>query len=243
MYSLLDNVFKEYGYKRLVEKGVELDLYSLAGDDFYIISSYDIEEFSNFFDGKRTNSIVDDFNKLESKLSGLAKNTSFIIFIEVENIETFYTENKNQIMKIEEDEYFFRKYVIIYNESSIRFFKLNQQISKQLYDVLSADEKMNKFENNLFFDDEFVVSMQLMIKIPFIQLQENKKILDLLDKKINKKIAYDNLEENNSSINDLLLIIENDADYFEELENAILNDKEDTIIIKNLYSTFKVDKK
>jgi hypothetical protein len=60
--------------------------------------------------------LIKIFNKKKKDLNEIEKNTSLIILLKVENLKKDFEELKNQIMRIEEDEYFFRKYIIIYND-------------------------------------------------------------------------------------------------------------------------------
>src|SRR5699024_8188652 len=114
-----DKIFEENLYASI---NIENDItfYNKSEVEYYFTAKYSQEEFLNFFEADKSNNIIEQFDKFKSKDSNIKKNTSLIIYLEVDNIENFYIQNKGLIFKIEEDEYFFRKYVIIYTADSIK---------------------------------------------------------------------------------------------------------------------------
>lgn len=94
--------------------------------EFLIVADYSKVEFVNFFESEKTDRIIDLFNQMKANDKEVGKNTSLIILIEVENISEFYEKFKNQILRIEEDEYFFRKYLIVYWPKVLKTLKVRK---------------------------------------------------------------------------------------------------------------------
>lgn len=243
MYDLLNYIFKEYKYKEI--KDEDLNIFTLINDDSYIVSEFNLQDFVNFFDAEKTNTIIEKFIQLETQEGSYSKNTSLIIFVQVDDDEImdFYEKNKNHIMTIEEDEYFFRKYVVVYSPKSIKSLDVNYSISKQLHTILSNDDRFNSFEKRKDFrDEEFFVALQLMIKFPFIKLVEKQRKFEPLEEKIRNNIESKQLIQQNVIAEELMLEFEKNDEFFEELENAMLNMKEDSEIIEKFYLTLEEEK-
>jgi len=99
----------------------KIDFYYKENQDFFIVEDFSKDELNNFFKDKKTNSLVNLLDNLKNDDSknifkDIEKNTSLIILLKVEKIKKDFEDLKNQIMKIEEDEYFFRKYIIVYDK-------------------------------------------------------------------------------------------------------------------------------
>ena len=121
-------------------------------NEFFLIQEYDkemlqsnIEKNVNFFTCKQTDKLVYDFEKIQNQK--IKKNTSLFITVKVDNLEKAYNEFKNITMKIEEDEYYFRKYVIFYTEDGLS--KL-EPCTQSLLKFIQSDDKNS--ENKSLFD-------------------------------------------------------------------------------------------
>src|SRR5699024_2346276 len=75
--------------------------------DFFIVENYNLNEFINFFKSDKTDLINENFFELTTRNSDYRKSTTLIILIKVDDLEKFYIDHRKQLMKIEEDQFFY----------------------------------------------------------------------------------------------------------------------------------------
>lgn len=201
--DFLENILTESGYKR------ECNDLNLWGKEFEFFTLKKIEEsdFSGFYNNDELNQFVTKFQSIENEK--VKKNTSMFILVEVSNLENFYRKNLNQIMQIEEDQYYFRKYVIAYTESGINNLR---PYATSLINYIQGVTKRNQslfgmFEKDMFFLDEYFIAMQLIIKMPFISLPPATEHFELIEDRIKATITNDNMIEKEKELNSILEIL------------------------------------
>lgn len=221
MLNTLKQIFNKYGFIKENKNTDIFDLYSLKDDDYFIVSEFLIDEFVSFFDCVKTNDIVDSFLKMSDEKLDVSKNTSMIILVKVENLRDFYEVYRNRVMLIEEDEFYFRKYVIIYTESG--FIKLNKNID-DIFGLLFKEELIDEFEKDMYFSDEYFIGIQLVIKLPFITLPKSEDKFISIQEKLNVNIEENDLSSIESQVDSFFKLIEQAPDtFFEELEKELFN--------------------
>lgn len=209
MNNFMKEILENHDYK-LIDKSV--DLWS-NNNEFFIIQDYDVEELQssqnillNFFTCEKNNQLISKFEKIQD--NKIKKNTSLLIIVKVENLEKEYNRFKNITMRIEEDEYYFRKYVIFYTEECLE--KL-EPYAQCLLDYIQDDgddsdgeSVFDKFEKNMFFDDSYFIAMQLIIKLPFISLPHADDYFETIEDKIQSRIETAELVEQEQQVEKIL---------------------------------------
>lgn len=225
MIDYLKRVISLAGYKPSVN--FELIHTNEQQSEYFFIEEYSEYEFYNFFEVEKTGKIIDNFLKAQ-KISGhkhVKKNTSLLLLIKVDNIEQGYEDYKSQILFVEEDSYYFRKFVILYSEKALENI-IHQVSLQELYQKLKSG--ISDFEKNMFFDESYFLAMEIAIKLPFFvipQAEESYKTIEEQFRNSEKDELDQNLiesfweEENivellteingdNKDRNDMLLLID-----------------------------------
>ncbi|NQK94698.1 hypothetical protein HO498_10655 [Streptococcus suis] len=187
--------------------------------EFFIFEDFTIDELKDFFNSEKLDCVISEFQKLDD--DKVKKNTSLFILIKVNNIQEVYKQYLNKIMIIEEDEYYFRKYVIFYTEDGLSKIEPNSQF---LLDYIQSEDSKNeslfdKFENNMFFDDAYFITMQLIIKLPFISLPHSNDHFEAVEDRIKSRMETLELVEKEQQVNDILELFNND-NIGEQLEDS-----------------------
>jgi len=233
LYNIINKIFLDnyYDSNSVID---DVMFHEKVEKEYYFTAKYGQDEFFNFFEADKTNDIIQQFDSYKKDDDNIKKNTSLIIYVEVENLEEFQSVNKSMIFKVEEDEYFFKKYVIIYTKSSIKNINLEKNINNQLNEILQTDDMIDKYQGNNYFDDEYLVAMQLIIKIPFLSLEIPNKRFKPVEQKINDSLQNDSLYENNQILLNLINKIEethedqeNSNDYYKNLKESFLSTNDD----------------
>lgn len=221
MLNTLKQIFNKYEFIQENKNSDIFDLYSLKDEDYFIVSEFLIDELVSFFDCVKTNDIVDSFLKMSDEKLDVSKNTSMIILVKVENLRDFYEEYRNRVMLIEEDEFYFRKYVIVYTETG--FIKLYKNID-DIFGLLFKEELIDEFEKDMYFSDEYFIGIQLVIKLPFIILPKSEDKFISIQEKLNINLEENDLSSIESQVDSFFKLIEQAPDtFFEELEKELFN--------------------
>lgn len=186
-------------YKCSITRGEFLNFFRKESD-YFIIKNYGLDDFENFFNSKNTKKIILDFESECKKNLEMNKNTSLLILLEVQNLKQDYEKLKTQILRIEEDVYFFRKYVILYDKKgNIELEKKINQVDDLIKYINQI--KLTSFQKDIFKDSFLFLLIQLFIKIPFLQLEIKSQNDNFnLREQINTKIKEKSLENLNNFI-------------------------------------------
>ena len=224
MNDFLVSIMDSNGYNLL-----EYPSLMLFGNEheFFLIEHFEMGEIQDFFKTDKLEKLISQFQKLDNEK--VKKNTALLVAVKVENLKKEYESLKNIAIVIEEDEYYFRKYVIFYTEEGIG--KLEPSI-QNLFDYIQAnidesDEEslFDKFEKNMFFDDAYFIAMQLIIKLPFISLPHSNDHFETIEDRIESRIKTAELLQQEKQVTQTLELFNSDK---------IGSQLEDTAIIDSL---------
>lgn len=224
MNNFIKGILEKYDYHQYSDN---IKLWNNS-NEFFLIQEYDVEELEsssevmlNFFTCKKTEQLISEFEKIQD--NKMKKNTSLFITVKVENLEKEYERLKNIAMRIEEDEYYFRKYVIFYTEEGLNKLKPNVEYLLDYINSESPDEKslFDKFEENMFFDDAYFVAMQLIVKLPFISLPHSDTHFETIEDRIKSRIEFKKLVNQEEQVNQILELLNGD-NISEQLKNSAI---------------------
>lgn len=204
MVQLLYSIFEEQGIKKIAD---DIGCFSHENQSFFFNINIQeselllIKNTQSFYDNEDYKRILDVYKKLvdTSGIPEIEKNSSLIITVKCEYLDTL-SKLQQQILLIEENEYFFKKYVILYTEESITELLKKPNVSF-LQETLNDSEKFEKYSDSGYSSDlmEYLVVIQLFIKLPFLKLTfSQNEYLDLKNK-------LDNSLEKDSFIYDRLV--------------------------------------
>lgn len=119
------------------------------------------EEINALFDTKKKNA------------RDIEKNTSLIICAEFENYREDCLRYKNRLLQIEEDEFFYRKYVVPYTQVALSGLNNSEDLLHSLRDTIAHEGSFEAYNNQMFANEAYFLAMQLFIKLPFLNLSVN----------------------------------------------------------------------
>jgi hypothetical protein len=128
----------------------------------------------------------------------LEKNANLIVLVKVGDIASL-TTLQQQILLIEEDEYFFKKYVILYTDNCITGLIANPIIPDLRVKVNDAAQFKSFFEHGYITElAQYLVILQLFVKLPFLNLEHGSEDFTSLNDKI--QTALDGLSTLKNSL-------------------------------------------
>lgn len=221
MNKFLSAILSSNSYNRI--NNTPLELFGNK-HEFFLIQCFEMEEIQDFFKTDKLDYLISEFQKLDDEK--IKKNTSLFILIKVYDIHQFYNNYLNTIVAIEEDEYYFRKYIIFYTDEALN--DLNPDVQYLLHivqnNVSDLEESLfDKFEKNMFFDDSYFIAMQLIIKLPFISLPHSDKPFATIEDKIKLRMESEQQVKKEQQVNQILEWFDSD-NILEQLENSDMFD-------------------
>ncbi|MDO4666720.1 MAG: hypothetical protein Q4A90_02655 [Streptococcus sp.] len=194
----------------------EFDFYTNSqNSEYFIVSQYSSNELHNFFDDDKTSQVIKEFERLTVKLEheNIKKNTSLFILVEVDNLKEAFEDEKIQrsILLIEEDYYYFRKFVLLYTQNELSSLR-DKVTNEALYDYLKSN--IDAFEEDMFFSESYFMGMEIGVKLPFFTLPKRNNIYksienqyqdnkDKLDNRLLDFYTNINDKELSKSLNDI----------------------------------------
>ena len=188
MNELLNKIFREAEYT-LVEN--EVPFFSYLNSAFYFHIDFSEAVFSQlknieeFEQQKQYQKLKNYFNHENAKgeLNQLEKNSSLIVTVKCESLASL-EKYQQHILLLEEDEYHFKKYVILYSEETLKELP-DSKIMENLRVLVSNKSLFDQYASGGFMPEieSYIFILQLFVKLPFLQLtfeEEDFKSLEQL---------------------------------------------------------------
>lgn len=185
----------------------------------YAVNYYLVLYVDNIKEDFLSNEVPTYFNSIKKLENGydekMDKNLSMIVCVNTTNSKTKNITDK--IFEIEEDPYFFKKYVITYNMDSYKQLEKllggkEESSNSILNRTINDTNKFLAFKKNEENDTTvlYEICTKLMIKIPFLRLEKRLEKMEDLSAVINEELQQKelftfkdtllNLDENNEEI-------------------------------------------
>lgn len=212
MENIIINLLKHNHFDCI---NTDLNLYTnQLKSEYFMVRQYSQEELNDFFENDKTSKIIDEFEKQSrtQRHDNIKKNTSLFILVEVEDLKTAFEDDKTQrsILLVEEDYYYFRKFVLLYTSEGISDLE-DKATNDALYNYLESN--IDTFEDNMFFSDSYFMAMEIGVKLPFFTLPEKDDIFQSIEKQY-----HDSMDELDNRLRDFYNKYSDD-----ELSNSLKN--------------------
>lgn len=169
--ELICSEFIKAGYSGIGEFDYPPVFSNVDNSDFWlIVSDYDI-------DVEYQKKLADTYGNITDAYIAAAKNTSVLVLKKVEQIDDVY---KNWAVGIENDKFYFKKYVLLYTDAA--FAKLKNEVLADKDKCLSDYLVDTKVFENLKADSSdgaFSLLYGIAHKLPFLLVKMQKSNLEL----------------------------------------------------------------
>lgn len=181
MREVIAKITRTNGFEQIDTSDSSVDAFrSPRFKDVVIVAEYTTEDLYSFETCVQSIKVMDTFDVICKSHPDALKNTSLIICHKVIDIDE-RDSAKNIVLKIEENSYGLRKYIVSYSDESILAIKQlpEETIVADLHSKLQLG-----FEN--FIDTksdsqitEYDAVLQLFIKLPFMKMESSRSANDL----------------------------------------------------------------
>ena len=190
MKSLLNNVFIASGFEQLREQETVSFYQNRNGQfkEFFLLEELNKQEFLMW--NETENQSLNLFTELKRTNANIEKNTSLILFVKADNFRADLPSLKNKILRVEEDAFYFKKYVILYTLNSIQALKIAEDVLRNLKDVLLNTASFTAFKDDMFADEQYLSTIQLFLKLPFLSTPvESEADLASIESLLNNRLS------------------------------------------------------
>jgi hypothetical protein len=137
----------------------------------------------------------DQYNAIKGLEEGydpqMDKNLSLLLCVKRNSLQLDPIMNKT-IFDIEEDPYFFKKYVLTYTDSQVNEVLQKQKettIMEYIHRTLSNEEAFQEYKLNPHLESEYNLVSKMFIKIPFLNLKKMDRELSSLKNDITNSLS------------------------------------------------------
>jgi hypothetical protein len=240
MKELLNKIFFESGFKVAAEttNTIFFENPNDGRQSYYLVHFIGVQVLKGYLDSIPFEEAYMLFEEQKKLKPDIEKNTSLLIIAVTENIEQDLNTYKNSILQIEEDEFWFKKYVLVYSNESIANFNESDMIVEDLNTCILNNSQFIAFKDALYVNKEYFVVMQIFLKIPFliVPISLNEQYLSI------NSILQNNLSSDQLSLLNMLLTQSEEItdEYWDSLKDAG-NKVADSEQLSNFFSKFKAN--
>jgi hypothetical protein len=141
------------------------------------------------------------------------RNSDLIILFKVNNLGDF-NAHEQKIFSIEEDPYYFKKYVLYYSEEELNL--VENKTLNDLQNIVLDRSLFKSYKNNPNYPSIYSFSARFFIKIPFLQVPVNEEEMPSIEVMLREKLLASSLVEIDSHLTKI--INNNDGDHAEILK-------------------------
>jgi len=137
------------------------------------------------------NNTIKDITPIEIKSEpAFERNSDLIVLLNLKNLGDFNT-HEQKIFSIEEDPYYFKKYVLYYSEEE-KYILENKSIN-DLRDVILNRDLFNAYKKNPNYPSLYSFSARFFIKVPFLYVPVNEIEMPSIEVMLKESLLAKNL--------------------------------------------------
>lgn len=234
MENLINKIFSECSFKKIASKGTAVFFAAETGDcpEYYIVDFLEMAHLRSFAENGHYD-VMELFEEQKKADKEIGKNTSLILCAKANDLKNEYDNHKNSILLIEENQYFFKRYVIAYTEQSVAAISDAELIVAKLQKDIVSNAAFQQYKEEPFRSEDYFLLMQLFLKIPFLNVPEPnatdyRPLEDLIGSKLSERQVQLRKAINE---NDIIHSVES----WEQLRNAAVDVNSESAVLQELF--------
>ncbi len=241
MQELIEKIFAEHDFAEAQRKDNSY-FYSKKSDndiEYFLVDFIDAEDLKGYIEGDKASNIFTLFEENRNKKNDVEKNTSLILCVKVDNIKTGIHAIKNDILAIEENDYWFKKYTIVYTDNALPAPNTETDIIEQLNKQILDSGVFQVYKDNIYVNEQYFLTIQLYLKLPFLivptQSQVNYRTISEI---LALKLTGDDIELQ-EKIKDLEDI--DSTEFWDTLKSSVLDTTASDDFMQQFINKFSTD--
>ncbi len=205
------NILKENnfdGYESLQIENIGNVIFTYRKNDikneFFIVASIDQDTFVSLDENKFFSSISKSLRNTSFYMAEMDKNTSLVLCVAKDIKSKLYDSLEKTVLQTEENPYFFKKYVLTYDEKIVqevfgevlRTYNESSSITKYIDDIVTDPDKFKDFKINADNNESYMLLSKIIMKVPIMPVKvPNNNSIKPLTKMVEDIIISENLQK------------------------------------------------
>lgn len=241
MDELIEIIFNENGF---IESGRKESAYFYKKKDeekkeYYLVDFINSDDLVDFMDREKANNLLELFEEQKKLGKDIDKNTSLLLCVRLNNLKNDISSIKNALLRIEEDDFWFKKYVITYTEASLPDVPVTGTYQDYFNQFLLDNETFKEYKNDVYLNEKYFLIIQLFLKLPFLNVPINTQnnfntIEDILERQLSTIEMQ--FAMHLKSIQGL-----DDPEYWDKLKNNSISNTDTDDLINDFFDKFELN--
>lgn len=136
--------------------------------EYYLVYFIPMDQLGTYSDSEGFKSALEAFQQKRVDLSDIDKNTSLILCVHMEEFRSDCPRFKYDILKVEENEFQFKNYVLPYTNAALTAFTSRRNLLEDLNNKVNNTSSFEHYFVDPFEDQAYFLAIQLFLKLPFL---------------------------------------------------------------------------
>jgi len=240
MKALINNIFAEHGFSRMGgENAIFFEKDIQDRQEYFLVDFIDATQFKGYLQGEQGSEVFALFEEHKKRKKDIEKNTSLLLCIRLDTMAGDIAGLKNGILDFEENEYWFKKYTLVYTDASVPQPAEGASVMEHFNTLLLDNERFSSYKENSYADETYFLGIQLFLKLPFLAVPQH----DQVNYRTISEILKDKLSEAEILFMEKLRTLEGmDAEgYWENIRAASLETGGEEEMIQAFMNKFRTD--
>lgn len=157
--------------------------------EFFVVASVDQKTFLAMDENKMFSDIYKSLRGASAYTTEVDKNTSLVLCVEKDNKLKSVDILKKKELQTEENPYFFKKYVLSYDEKTaeevfgemLKTYDVSSNITKYIESVVTNPERFRNYKINPVNNEDYMLLSKIIMKVPVmpVKVPDNQSIRPL----------------------------------------------------------------
>jgi len=170
MKALLENIFSSFSFSQETLTGDALFFFPAERQrvEYYIVCFISKELINRYLSSTEFETVLEAFKQKQASFNDIEKNTSLLICVQMSDLTADCISLKYEMLKMEENDFHFKKYVLPYTDSSLIGFPSDDTILGNINARVNDSDAFNRYFANAYQDEPYFLAIQLFLKLPFL---------------------------------------------------------------------------
>lgn len=172
--------------------------------EYFVVASIDQNAFLITDENKMFSDISKVIKNASAYTAEVDKNTSLVFCVAKDNKLKSFDALEKKELQTEENPYFFKKYVLTYDEKIVqevfeeilKTYKESSSLTKYIESIVTNSEKFRNYKVNAINNEDYLLLSKIIMKVPImpVKVPDNQSIKPLADM-IQDNIISENLQK------------------------------------------------
>jgi hypothetical protein len=136
--------------------------------EYYLVYYIAKDSLGNYTARHNYVSALASLKEKNATLGNIDKNTSLILCVQMEDLRADCTSFKHDLLRIEEEAFQFKHYVLPYVPTALATLSTSSTILADLNTLVNDERRFRAYFSDSYADSDYFLAIQLFLKLPFL---------------------------------------------------------------------------